>query len=230
MNLRSLSRLLLLPLLLALALTSLGRAEDTEAIDDDFPKAEVVLLTEQNFEHLTQASTGATTGDWFVKLYAPWCGHCKRLEPTWDELAAAVAARGVNVAKVDVTANRRVGERFGVRGFPTLLLLHAGRAYTYRGPRTLEKLTEFAAGGYAAAESVPVPPPRGGALAALLSTVRKDLAAVPQGKVPSFPTLAALLPLALVVIVALASALAPKKKKPAAAAAAPAVAPARKAD
>jgi hypothetical protein len=28
--------------------------------------AEVVELTVENFEHLTQASTGATTGDWFV--------------------------------------------------------------------------------------------------------------------------------------------------------------------
>jgi hypothetical protein len=30
------------------------------------------FLDIKNFEHLTQASTGATTGDWFIKFYAPW--------------------------------------------------------------------------------------------------------------------------------------------------------------
>lgn len=32
----------------------------------------VVVLDDSNFEHLTQASTGQTTGVWFVKFYAPW--------------------------------------------------------------------------------------------------------------------------------------------------------------
>ncbi len=35
-------------------------------------QAGVVTLTEENFEHLTQASTGATTGDWFIKVRFAW--------------------------------------------------------------------------------------------------------------------------------------------------------------
>jgi hypothetical protein len=35
----------------------------------------VKILTDQNFEHDTQATTGATTGDWFVLFYAPWCDN-----------------------------------------------------------------------------------------------------------------------------------------------------------
>lgn len=33
--------------------------------------SEVVVLTESTFEHDTQLSTGATTGDWFIEFYAP---------------------------------------------------------------------------------------------------------------------------------------------------------------
>ncbi len=35
--------------------------------------AGVVVLDDSNFEHLTQASTGATTGDWFVEVGAKAC-------------------------------------------------------------------------------------------------------------------------------------------------------------
>ena len=83
--------------------------------------SDVVDLNESNFEHLTQLNSGATTGDWFIKFYAPWCGHCKRLAPIWEEVATEL--KGItNVAKVDVTQNRGLGKQFGVKGFPTLLL------------------------------------------------------------------------------------------------------------
>jgi thioredoxin domain-containing protein 5 len=34
--------------------------------------ADVQVLNDKNFEKITQASTGSTTGSWFVKFYAPW--------------------------------------------------------------------------------------------------------------------------------------------------------------
>ena len=37
-------------------------------------------------------------------MYAPWCGHCKKLAPAWDELANKVKPQNINVAKVDCTA------------------------------------------------------------------------------------------------------------------------------
>jgi thioredoxin-like negative regulator of GroEL len=50
-----------------------------------------------------------------VKFYAPWCGHCKKLEPIWEEVADEL--KGViNVARVDVMASRDLGTRFSIEG------------------------------------------------------------------------------------------------------------------
>ena len=95
----------------------------------------MVVLESSTFEHETQAVTGATTGDWFVKFYAPWCGHCKKLAPIWDELAADLKGE-VNVAKVDVTENRKLGQRFEIKGFPSLKFLSHGTMYSYTHTHT----------------------------------------------------------------------------------------------
>lgn len=121
---------------------------------------EVIVLDSKNFEHLTQASTGATTGDWLVKFYAPWCGHCKKMEPTYAQVADALEGE-VNVAKVDVTASRELGTRFDIKGFPTLKLISKGKVYTFKGRRSLEEITEFARGGYQIHEPEEVTPPLG---------------------------------------------------------------------
>ena len=52
--------------------------------------SEAVTLDASNFHTLVNDGTKniAHKGNgWFVKFYAPWCGHCKKLAPTWDELA-----------------------------------------------------------------------------------------------------------------------------------------------
>uniref|UniRef100_A0A7R9W4U7 Thioredoxin domain-containing protein n=1 Tax=Pseudictyota dubia TaxID=2749911 RepID=A0A7R9W4U7_9STRA len=127
--------------------------------------AEVTVLDDATFEHQTQASTGQTTGKWFVKFYAPWCGHCKKLEPIWDDLATKLEtdhpSDGLLVAKVDVTKNKGLGERFEIRGYPTLLFFAERQMFRYKGPRDLDSLAEFAAGGYKDIEGEKVPSPPG---------------------------------------------------------------------
>ena len=43
-------------------------------------QSEVVVLTDENFEEAVIKSNDL----WLVEFYAPWCGHCKTLEPEWD--------------------------------------------------------------------------------------------------------------------------------------------------
>ncbi|KAF4731250.1 hypothetical protein FOZ63_009409, partial [Perkinsus olseni] len=123
------------------------------------------ILTDETFEHDTQASTGSTTGPWFVMFYAPWCGHCRKLLPTWEDLADEMYGQ-VNVAAVDVTANTEVGSRFTIKRLPTLYMINHGKVYRYAGQRTLEALTEFASSPEVytakAAETLDVPAPPSG--------------------------------------------------------------------
>ena len=82
-----------------------------------------------------------------VEFFAPWCGHCKSLAPVYEELAQNFdfAKDKVSIAKVDADAEKDLGRRFGVQGFPTLKWFD-GKSDTpedYKGGRDLESLSSF---------------------------------------------------------------------------------------
>ena len=59
-----------------------------------FASARVIELDGHNFEHLTQAATGATTGAWFVMFYSTTCPHSNKLAPIWEKLGQGKLSRG----------------------------------------------------------------------------------------------------------------------------------------
>lgn len=91
-----------------------------------------------------------------VDVYAPWCPHCRALEPTWVALAARLDG-AVRVAKVDGTKQRGLAARFRVDAYPSIYLLRpGGETYDYEtGPRTEEALADFALGGWRAVDPAP---------------------------------------------------------------------------
>merc|ERR1719189_2041340 len=142
MSLRMLSLLSLSLLLLSCS------AEDTEEVEEEvvdiFAGEEAIRLTDTNYEDLTHFET-LHEDDWFVKFYAPWCGHCRKLAPVWEELAVALKGK-MNVGKLDVTTDERVGRGMNITRLPTLMLFRRGRTYVYprRGTRTVEAMVEWA--------------------------------------------------------------------------------------
>ncbi|PBC27565.1 Protein disulfide-isomerase [Apis cerana cerana] len=61
-------------------------------------------------------------GQWLVMMYAPWCAHCKRLEPIWAHVAQYLHATSIRVGRVDCTRFTNVAHAFKVKGFPTIIL------------------------------------------------------------------------------------------------------------
>ncbi|MCO5559651.1 hypothetical protein L7F22_013252 [Adiantum nelumboides] len=80
-----------------------------------------------------------------LEFYAPWCGHCKNLAPTLDEIAIALQPdSSIVIAKIDATANDVRDKRFDVKGFPTLYLYTAtGKVVPFDGDRTKEAIISF---------------------------------------------------------------------------------------
>merc|ERR1719231_113086 len=102
--------------------------------------ASALELTAENWE---QATSGKTV---FLKFYAPWCGHCKRMAPAWDKLMEKYADnKDAVVANVDCTAGgKEICEQQDVQGFPTLKWGDVSALEDYKGGRDLEALEKFA--------------------------------------------------------------------------------------
>jgi len=104
----------------------------------------VTVIVGKNFDEIVLDETKNV----LLEVYAPWCGHCKKLEPIYNELGEAFAnADDVVIAKMDGTENEVEG--LAVKGFPTLKFFPKGAksgaaaAEDYNGGRTLEDFKKF---------------------------------------------------------------------------------------
>lgn len=81
----------------------------------------------------------------FVKFFAPWCGHCKRLKPAWDSLMEEFSnSDSVLVADVDcVGAGKPLCDKAGVKGFPTIKHGDPNDLQDYKGGRDKDDLSKF---------------------------------------------------------------------------------------
>jgi thioredoxin 2 len=78
-------------------------------------------VTDKDFQRVL---TGATVPV-LVDFYADWCGPCRMMAPTLDDLAQKRTGE-VLVVKLDTDANPETAARFGIRGIPTSISFQDG--------------------------------------------------------------------------------------------------------
>lgn len=100
----------------------------------------VIVVTKDEYEEIVDQHPQL-----MLELYAPWCGHCKKLAPIYSEAAEILAKQGskVKLAKIDDTAEKLDDHRFKITGYPTLFFIDGDDVSKYEGDRTSEAIVRW---------------------------------------------------------------------------------------
>jgi thioredoxin 1 len=101
----------------------------------------------ENIQHVTDATFDAevlqSQTPVLVDYWAEWCGPCKAIAPTLEEVAKDYAGK-LKVAKVNVDENQEIPRKYGIRGIPTLMLFRNGEIEATKvGALSKSQLTAF---------------------------------------------------------------------------------------
>jgi len=99
-------------------------------------ESSVLSLTKELFDQKLKE------GPMLVEFFAPWCGHCKHLEPIYEQLATQLKDR-VTIAKVDCTIEKELQQMHQIRGFPTIKLFKDGAVLDYKGGRDVTSFVTY---------------------------------------------------------------------------------------
>lgn len=104
-----------------------------------FAQASALQLTPETWDTTLSGKTA------FLKFFAPWCGHCKKMKPAWDKLMEKYAdSDNVVIADVDCVGDGKpLCDKVGVKGFPTIKFGDPKDLEDYKGQRDFESLDTF---------------------------------------------------------------------------------------
>ncbi|CAK8544554.1 unnamed protein product [Lathyrus sativus] len=102
---------------------------------------DVVVLTDDSFE--TEVGNDRAA---LVEFYAPWCGHCQKLAPEYEKLAASFKKiNTILIGKVDCDEQKLICTKYKVYGYPSIQWFPKGSLtpMKFEGARTAEALAGF---------------------------------------------------------------------------------------
>lgn len=103
------------------------------------PVGTSISLTAETF----QRQVTQTQHPWFIKFYAPWCGHCQAMAPNWIQLGKEMKGK-LNIGEVNCEVETRLCKDVHLRGYPTILFFRGGERVEYDGLRGLGDFVEYA--------------------------------------------------------------------------------------
>lgn len=118
----------------------------SEDVEEEDTEGDVVVVRGKSFHDIVVNNDK----DVLLEFYAPWCGHCKQLAPTWEELGKKLRSQRdkVVIAKMDATANEIQHAGVSVRGFPTIYFFPGNdksNPVRYENSRELDGFLQFLA-------------------------------------------------------------------------------------
>ncbi|CAF0938633.1 unnamed protein product [Rotaria sordida] len=113
--------------------------EDADFEDSVATKKAFMELTIETFAHIISRDFT------FVVFFAPWCGHCKVLMPTFQDLARQmINTDGLVFGTVDCTIQNSLCSQYAIRGYPTLVWFEDGvEKDRYMGARELNAMRNY---------------------------------------------------------------------------------------
>jgi protein disulfide-isomerase A6 len=104
--------------------------------------SQVVTLNSADFKSKVMESKD----DWLIAFTAPWCGHCVKLQPEWEDAAKQLKG-DFKLGWVDATQESGLAQQYQVQGYPTIKLfsLKDGKkvASEYNGGRDAAGIVNF---------------------------------------------------------------------------------------
>lgn len=101
----------------------------------------VYHLTDEDFDQFVKEHSSV-----LVMFHAPWCGHCKKMKPEFENAAEVLHGEADSsgvLAAVDATVHKALAERFHISEFPTLKYFKNGEKYAVPALRTKKNFVEW---------------------------------------------------------------------------------------